>query len=328
MIGALPPRLGVAGKERRAWAPGAPVVIPSGSRQGPVFAGHHARIEHKSKRPRRCVNTVTRGLAGMEPVVDKCGTPELPFETEPEERWKPVVGWDGFYEVSDLGRVRGLDRYITRRYKDGREMQVFCRGRVLKQGLCGNLVKYPYVMLQRYGEYEIRKVHHLVLEAFVGLRPAGTECRHGEGGHLDNRLVNLCWGTKQENNGPDKLRDGHLYWGERHPNAKLTAETVAEIRRRRRAGESGASIGRDLGVSASYVNQLATGRHRAMDGAPDLTVPRRKQGRLTPGQVREICERYAAGGVTQQQLADEYGVSQSYVGYLARGTRRIDLLSA
>jgi hypothetical protein len=80
-------------------------------------------------------------------------------------------------------------------------------------------------------------VHRLVLEAFAGLCPAGQEAPHGPDGSLDNRRPeNLEWGTKDKNNGPDKVRDGTLACGERNGQARLTADAVREIRQRYAVG--------------------------------------------------------------------------------------------
>lgn len=58
-----------------------------------------------------------------------------------------------------------------------------------------------------YRRFRGRYVHHLVLEAFVGPRPHGMQCRHINGNSLDNRLKNLAWGTPSEDN-YDRVRHG------------------------------------------------------------------------------------------------------------------------
>src|SRR5215468_1964479 len=77
------------------------------------------------------------------------------------------------------------------------------------------------------------KVHHLILKAFVGPRPAGCECRHLDGNPANNRVSNLCWGTPKEN-AQDTQRHGRLRpkRGEQHPLRKLTDAEVMEIRER------------------------------------------------------------------------------------------------
>lgn len=107
----------------------------------------------------------------------------------PEETWKPVPGYEGKYEVSDLGRVRSLDR----RDAIGRPI----RGRVLKAGVSSR--GYEHVSLSDGRRALTRAVHTMVLEAFRGPRPPGAEACHGEGGARDNRLANLRWDSHSEN---------------------------------------------------------------------------------------------------------------------------------
>ena len=116
------------------------------------------------------------------------GKPEFPALLEDSEQWKPVTGFVGKYEVSDLGRVRSLlttqnSKMETPRVKT---MTVTPYG-------------YHVVSLSDQSKSRARLVHHLVLDAFIGARQEGQECRHLNSNSLDNRLVNLTWGSKVEN---------------------------------------------------------------------------------------------------------------------------------
>lgn len=105
------------------------------------------------------------------------------------EIWKDIQGFEGFYQVSNLGRVRSLQRTTSH----GRGLQ----SRILKgdQRMEGHL----QVVLYRDGRRKTRYIHHLVLEAFVGTRPAGTECCHNDGQPSNNRVSNLRWDTRSNN---------------------------------------------------------------------------------------------------------------------------------
>lgn len=141
--------------------------------------------------------------------------------TPAPEEWRAVVGFEGSYEVSDLGGVRSLDRVIE--LSDGRRKRL--RGRALKP------VSDPRGYLQvTLGRRNRRYVHTLVAEAFHGRRPDGMVVLHGPGGSTDNRKVNLSWGTQAQNIA-DMVRDGTDPNGDRHGCAKLTWEQVDEIRR-------------------------------------------------------------------------------------------------
>lgn len=163
------------------------------------------------------------------------------------ERWLPVVGWEGYYEVSDLGRVRRVAPYHG--YPAGR-LVAQCR---TKSGL------YPRVGLSTPEKRCTYVVHRLVLEAFVGLRPAGHEARHTNGDGWDNRLTNLSWSTHAENIG-DKQQHGTNSRGERHGAAKLTDEQAAMVRQRLSRGERQLDIASDLGVNKNVVWRIANGK--------------------------------------------------------------------
>lgn len=104
--------------------------------------------------------------------------------------WAPIPKWEGFYEASDDGRVRSLQRVD----RLGRTVHA----RILAQSISGVNGRMT-VMLCRDGKQFRRKVHQLVLLAFVGAAPEGMVVLHGIGGPLDNRLSNLRYGTQSEN---------------------------------------------------------------------------------------------------------------------------------
>lgn len=117
------------------------------------------------------------------------------------ERWLPVVGYEGSYEVSDLGRVRSLERRST-----------FDR---LWPSVVLSPSSHPdghlQVTLARRGSRRTRWVHRLVLESFVGPCPDGMEGLHRDGNPANNRLSNLGWGTRKANM-RDQVRHGsHFY---------------------------------------------------------------------------------------------------------------------
>ena len=165
------------------------------------------------------------------------------------ERWAPVPGWGDFYQVSNLGRVRSLDR----EHDDHRGRWVR-RGRVLKQSI--DREGYRRVNLMRDGKRAPRTVHRLVLEGFVGPRPEGHQCRHLNGDAGDNRLENLAWGTPRENYA-DRRRHGRI--GRRDRGRLLTRDQAREIRRRREAGERCKDLAAEFGVSGQLVSAIGCG---------------------------------------------------------------------
>jgi hypothetical protein len=108
-----------------------------------------------------------------------------------QEKWRPVPGYEGMYEVSDLGQVRSLDRVIVNNIHGGMWVRP---GRILKPWMHSR--GYPWVTLAGQKKFAI---HRLVLLAFVGPIPKGMIVRHLNDIKTDNRLVNLRYGTHLEN---------------------------------------------------------------------------------------------------------------------------------
>ena len=162
----------------------------------------------------------------------------------PNEEWRPVVGWEGLYEVSDLGRVRSLDRAVKRgRYK----------GELLRPWT--NKGGYSCVFLSGVGrKRRNRQVHSLVAEAFIGPRPKGQVVRHGPLGVV-NAISNLTYGTPADNSA-DRLRDGTVNFGRRNPRCKITECIVREIRN---SDESSIQIAKRLPISAGQVRKIRLG---------------------------------------------------------------------
>lgn len=120
------------------------------------------------------------------------------------EEWLPILGWEDTYEVSNLGRVRSLPRVVQ--HSNGRTLHL--SGRILRPGTSKGRDKYLRVGLCRDGELNMKKVHLLVAEAFIGPRPKGAVCRHLNDDPSDNRVENLRWGTASENQ-QDSVRNKH-----------------------------------------------------------------------------------------------------------------------
>lgn len=172
------------------------------------------------------------------------------------ERWLPIPEWEGFYEVSNLGRVRSLDRTLTVRNNQGGLSQKAFAGKILSPKL--TQFGYHTVALCRDGKMRHHFVHRLVCAAFIGPRPAGHEVAHGNAVRTDNRLTNLRWATKKEN-GEDKVAHGNSPAGERHGSHKLTEAGAREIIATKGIKRSGArtrALARKYGISVATVHSV------------------------------------------------------------------------
>lgn len=152
-----------------------------------------------------------------------------------------IPGFDG-YSVDSDGTVYG---------KTGSPLHPF-----------KNWKGYLRVCIHQDGKRRYCTVHSLVLEAFVGPRPAGMQACHFDGNKENNRLDNLRWATASENQ-RDNARLGTIARGERNGAAKITAEQARLIVERRKAGgkEWGrAKIAEEFGISVDLASKIAHGK--------------------------------------------------------------------
>lgn len=167
------------------------------------------------------------------------------------ETWKPIVGFKGVYEVSDLGHVRSLDRYITFRNRWGGTTTMFKAGQAVKPG--PHTGGYRMLHLYLGGRSKTTLLHTAVIEAFVGPRPPGMEVLHNDGNKLNCRLDNLRYGTRLENE-RDKILHGTLPQGESHALVKLSIEDVLAIRKR--VGEPQKQLADEYGCTFSNISAI------------------------------------------------------------------------
>lgn len=173
------------------------------------------------------------------------------------ERWLPVPGYDGLYEVSDLGNVR----YLRRRVGGG------------DRKLSAPVIMSPSLSKKNRRRVKLRDwpggvtyavVYRLVLEAFVGPCPAGMEARHLDGDSANDALSNLRWGTKAENADDNRRLGVHGgVPGERHHAAKITADGVRAIRAEPAFDGVTAMLAKCFFISARQVRDIRAGRQWA-----------------------------------------------------------------
>jgi hypothetical protein len=116
-----------------------------------------------------------------------------------------------------------------------------------------------YICLRQGGRCQREQIGRLILYAFVGEPPPGTECCHYDGNAQNNRLENLRWDTHRSNH-EDNVRLKRVSQGERHYNSKLTKEDVQQIRLLYQHPRAFTlqEIADRFGVSRNYVKKVGT----------------------------------------------------------------------
>lgn len=220
------------------------------------------------------------------------------------EIWKAVVGAEGFYEVSNLGRVRSLPREV-------------CAGRAGKRVVGGSILKtrthefgYPMVTLSINGKPISRTVHSLIAEAFIGPRLEGLQVRHKDGDPSRSILENIEYGTPKQNMS-DKIDHGTQPRGEQIYCAKLKESDIVSIRTRRAAGEKLISIAEDYGVTEVYIHHICTGEK--WSSAPGPITEKRRKVKILDEEERLEVKRMRSDGFSLKKIANHFDVSVTQI---------------
>jgi len=172
--------------------------------------------------------------------------------------WRPMLGYEGLYEVSSSGRVRSLW------FRNGKVSGPRVEPHELATSPTAGGYYLAFTAVDWSGRRRTTHVHTAVLEAFRGRRPARLVAGHRNGDSRDNQLENLDWITHQENEA-DKRRHGRRAFGSRNSQAKLTEDRVREMRELRTLhGYAYRKLARLFGVSpptATRICQRQMWRH-------------------------------------------------------------------
>jgi hypothetical protein len=162
----------------------------------------------------------------------------------PEEEWKPVRGYDGYYEVSNLGRiavVKNGERFMRK---------------------INYATPYPSVSFKKRPEDKRQQsptVHKIVAEAFLGERPSGHVIRHLDGNKHNSRADNLAYGTPVENHSDSRRHGTHR--GENNGRSIFNETGVRAVQLLLEKGVSQSEIAEKLGVSVGTIHAIKTNRN-------------------------------------------------------------------
>ena len=181
-----------------------------------------------------------------------------------KEEWKPVVGYEGIYEVSNLGRIKSLPRTCKTRGGGRKPVPERILNPCVRRG-------YKNVILcNEVGEQKHKLVHRLVAEAFLPRSEGRGIVEHLDCNSLNNEVGNLRWSTQRENcNNPiSRSRNSLAKEGEKNP---MYGKRGAEVHNARKvacfatSGEfvkvypSVADAVRETGISQANITACALG---------------------------------------------------------------------
>lgn len=174
------------------------------------------------------------------------------------ERWKDIVGYEGFYQISNKGRVRSLDRYVPIVRSRSIFYIQFVKGRTLK--LQTDHYGYLVANLRRNGRKKENKIHRLIAIAFIPNPHNKPVINHKDGTKTNNSIRNLEWCT-QADNLRHAIRTGLITknYGNRNY-TKLSKSDVLKIDRLlKTTGLTYMQIATKYGVSKSAISSISLG---------------------------------------------------------------------
>lgn len=228
------------------------------------------------------------------------------------ETWKDVLGYEGIYSVSNLGRVR---RDVSRtRAKAGSLMKLtITRRGYATVGLCR-----PELRPKSF------RVHRLVWSGFHGPIPTGLVINHMDGDPGNNRLENLEAITSGEN-----IIHAYRVLKQNPTGQKVTEAQVIEIRESRASGTKFRIIAGQYGVTEACIALITSGKTWKSAGGPitksraQRAKPQEVYARCGPDVVAEVIRRHGAGESTVV-LAREFDVSKRTILNWCQGKTRQD----
>lgn len=166
-----------------------------------------------------------------------------------QEIWKEIKGYEGYYQISNLGKVKSLCRKIQNGNKFNLRKEI-----ILKNSI--NSVGYYTVTLYKNNKSTVKLVHVLIAETFIPNPESKPQVNHIDGVKLNISVENLEWVTRSENiqhaydTGLTKNK------GESHYLSKITVADKSKIKELVKSGISQRKIAKQFGVNQSQISRI------------------------------------------------------------------------
>lgn len=166
------------------------------------------------------------------------------------EIWKPVAGYAGAYEISNLGRVKSVARTIEIKHANGPYTR--CQPeRILKPAPTQPEGGYLAVILRKDGISYGHSIHRLVANAFIPNPNNLPVVMHKDDNSFNNKVTNLCWGTQQDNVDDMITKNRN--------STTLSVDNVRKIKAALKRGISTEKLASRFDVSRSTISNIANG---------------------------------------------------------------------
>lgn len=220
----------------------------------------------------------------------------LSIEDIDGEIWKPVVGYENDYMVSNYGRVKSIFTSII----DYRGFEFSHKPRVLKQ----RITKTGYLDVRIRGKQ--LKVHRLVGYAFIPLREGAEHINHKDCNPLNNKVENLEWCTHQENLQHAILNKRFL------TRSRNDKEEIIELYKQ---GYTGTQIGEMLSISKRIVGHIASENHLSRKEYP---MRSRYFESVDENTLRDLLK----NGARDYEIAKQYNVPPYFVAWMRKKIKK------
>jgi len=164
------------------------------------------------------------------------------------EIWKPVIGFEGRYEVSSFGRFKALSRDIT--YSDGR------KGKLKEKLIKGSIGSHGYITISFDTKHK-KLAHQVVARAFLGDPEYKQVVNHKDGNKKNNHIDNLEWSTYKQNNNHARENLLNKQHGENCNLSKHSDRFIEAVRNvHSKYNPSFEELGRIFGITGTHARQI------------------------------------------------------------------------
>lgn len=176
------------------------------------------------------------------------------MELDKTEIWRPLLGYEGLYEISNLGEVKSLPRAVRSVGSAKKEYLIHRKEKILSKIIDSN--GYIQVTLTKNKISKLTLVHRIIALAFIP-NPENKRCvNHKNGIKTDNRVENLEWMTHSENSKHSFQIGLQCNKGENHPSSKLTTKDVLLMRKLKSEGKSSYSLAKMFGITYTTAKEI------------------------------------------------------------------------